>query len=71
MAFTVTVNYKNETFTSEPIDDVTLEDGYELAETIADGKVSNFSIINGRHKYYFSEKVLQESVITITKINNK
>jgi len=68
MAFTITINYKNETYTSELIDDAELEDVNGLAENISKENVTSFGMQNGDHKYYFPKKVLQKSIITITKI---
>ena len=68
MSFSITLNYKEETYTSDVFDDSKYEQCAKSIQDVATGIIQHLSFTNGVHEYYFPEKVLQESIITITKV---
>jgi len=67
MSFKITLNYREETYTSELFDDEELDSIAGFIEDVVTGKAQHLAFVNGDHKYYFPLKVLNESIITITK----
>jgi len=63
----IKIEYLDKVYWSAPseVTDNDIELTKEMISKISMGKSTNLSIINGEFIYYFTEKILSESVITM------
>lgn len=70
MKISLKLEYQDKTYTSDCIQmsEEEYEKMTELIEKIVGGRVGYFSFKQDNREFYFGEKILQESIITVTKV---